>query len=112
MFIGITKINPIRIIDTEKIWKLLINAESTDDLRDYWPLAYYGIWSDWHHSAPYSGCQNKEEREVYIKDYMRLRYERIYAMNRMACDQKNRLSNLPADDWLPARPFVDAGSLL
>lgn len=46
MFIGITNINPIRIIDTEKIWKLLINAECTDDLRDYWPLAYYGIWSD------------------------------------------------------------------
>ena len=84
----------------------------TLDLHDYWPLAYYGIWSDWHHSGSYSGRRNKEEREAYIKDYMRLRHERIYAMNRMACDLENRLSNLPADDWLPTRSFVDAGSSL
>ena len=84
----------------------------TLDLRDYWPLAYFGIWSDWHHSGSYSGRRNKKEHETYIKDCMRLRHERIYAMNLVACDLENRRSNLPADDWLPARPFVDAGSAL
>lgn len=42
MFIGITNVNTIRIIDTEKNWKFLIIVESADLATVNWRLAEFG----------------------------------------------------------------------
>jgi hypothetical protein len=64
------------------------------DLHDYWPLAYFGTWSNWHYTGPYSGRRGKDDVD-YINDYRRLHHQRIFSLNRTACNLENKLTAIP-----------------